>query len=85
MALSTFDWLMAGICVLAMLFVSYFVWVNHLLKGVPSDVRRLSGPRWTAEQFKRAYRELDEQLIDYRRKLPPSGWTAIRDSYGRQR
>jgi hypothetical protein len=71
MALSTFDWLMVGICVLAVLFFAYLVWVNHLLKSVPSDVRRLSGPRWTAEQFKRAYRELDEQPIDYRRKLSP--------------
>lgn len=65
------DWLPVGVSVIAVLIFIYLAWVNHILQGVPSEVRKLSGPRWTAEQLKRVYRALDEQPIDYTSKLPP--------------
>ncbi|KAB5549524.1 hypothetical protein GE09DRAFT_1126765 [Coniochaeta sp. 2T2.1] len=71
MSFSTSNWLPAGVSVIAALTLVYLGWVNHILKGVPSEARKLSGSRWTAEQLERVYRALDEQPIDYTSKLPP--------------
>jgi hypothetical protein len=55
---------------LAGLALGYLLRVNHLLKGVPSDVQKLSSSRWTAEQLRKAYDELQQQPINWTHKLP---------------
>ena len=71
--LSTSTWLgisLSAAVVLALVLM-YLVQVNYLLKGIPSEVQKLSGPRWKTEQLKRMYDELDEHPIDYTSRLPP--------------
>ncbi|KAI9150816.1 cholesterol dehydrogenase [Paramyrothecium foliicola] len=67
MALQLYLWIASGI-VLALV---YLVCVNSALTSVPSEVERLSGPRWTPEQLKSAYRDLEKKPIDYTHLLPP--------------
>ena len=71
MSLWMFDWFNTSVIIIAALISLYIVRVNHLLKGIPSEVRKLSASPWTAEELKRTYRELEEHPIDYQDKLPP--------------
>jgi hypothetical protein len=68
----TVNWLIYSLltCVSVLVLV-YLAFVNYLLKGVPSEVEKLSSPRWTTDKLKMTYDELDEQSIDYTKKLPP--------------
>ena len=70
-ALSTFIWPIIGLFAGTALVLIYLIHVNYLLKGVPSEAQKLSGPRWTTEQLKRTYDELDKEPIDYTSKIPP--------------
>ena len=65
-------WIAFGLIVtiLVGLAVSYLLRIDHLLKGVPSDVQKLSSPRWTAEKLKKTYSELENQPVDWTHKLP---------------
>lgn len=67
------DALTASACIVAALVFCYLVRVNALLKGVPEQVRKVSGPRWTAELLKSTYEEIQRRPvgIDYEGKLPP--------------
>ncbi|KAM5356454.1 hypothetical protein ACJ41O_003100 [Fusarium nematophilum] len=71
MLLYVSNWLTAGALAIAVLATLYLARINRLLRGVPPEVQKLSPSRWTARQLKTMYRELDEQPIDYREKLPP--------------
>lgn len=71
MSLFALDLFRIGAWTLILLALVYLARVNHLLKSVPSEVRRLSSSRWTPEQLKRVYHELQAQPIDYGSKLPP--------------
>ena len=71
MSLSTSDWVRAGVCVVAALVLLYLARVNVLLSDIPAEVRKLSGSRWTAQQLKSTYRQLQERPIDYQSQLPP--------------
>src|SRR3569833_716006 len=71
MPLSTLSWLAAGIAAAAAVTLIYLARINYLLKGVPAEVRKLSGSRWTVKQLKEKYHELEKSPIDYSDKIPP--------------
>src|SRR3569833_505628 len=71
MPLSTLRWLAAGIAAAAAVTLIYLARINYLLKGVPAEVRKLSGSRWTVKQHKEKYHELEKSPIDYSDKIPP--------------
>lgn len=74
MLLSSFsavNWLILSFSAAAVLALTYLFHVNHLMKGVPSAVRKLLSPHWTTEQLRRTYDELNKQSIDYTSKIPP--------------
>ena len=58
-------------CLVSILLVAYLFRINHLLKGVPDEVKNLSGSAWTAEQLKKTYDELEAKPLDYTNELPP--------------
>lgn len=70
-SLATVNWLVFGFSIAAVLALVYLFHINRLMKGVPSTVQKLSGPRWTMEQLRRTYDELSKQPIDYTNKIPP--------------
>jgi hypothetical protein len=49
----------------------YLFRLNQLLKAIPSEVRKLSGSRWTTEQLKETYDRLAIHPIEYTDQLPP--------------
>ncbi|KAI0126453.1 hypothetical protein BJ170DRAFT_628799 [Xylariales sp. AK1849] len=71
MSTYTFKLLTIGASALGALAFVYLAYLNHLLKGIPSEVRKLSGQHWETEQLRRTYDELDKQPIDYGAHLPP--------------
>ena len=71
MTASLSNWLTLGFYALLALALAYLARVNHILKGVPREVRKLRGPPWTPSQLRKTYRDLDNKPIDYTSKLPP--------------
>lgn len=49
----------------------YLAHVNRLMKSVPREVEELRGPRWTVDQLKQTYRELEKNPPTYDDKLLP--------------
>ncbi|KAF4972338.1 hypothetical protein FSARC_1060 [Fusarium sarcochroum] len=60
-----------GLLVLITTLLSYLFRINHLLKGTPAEVRRLSSERWTPELLSKAYNNLGRCSVDYNDELPP--------------
>jgi len=50
-----------------------YLWrINRLLQYTPEEGRKALGPRWTEDELRRLYRELDEKPTDFfTSKLPP--------------
>ncbi|KAI8631852.1 NAD(P)-binding protein [Xylariaceae sp. FL1651] len=61
-------WVLSAV---AFAILAYLVRVNQQLSGIPEEVRRLTGPRWTPDLLKKTYKRLQEHPIDYTDKLPP--------------
>jgi len=53
------------------LFVAYLARLNSLLKHVPEKVQVLCQLRWTAEELKKTYTELENRSLDYKAHVPP--------------
>lgn len=72
MSLRIANWLIYSFlpCV-AVLVIVHLIFVNQLLKGVPSEIEKLSGSRWSADELRKTYEELNKHPIDYTNKLPP--------------
>jgi hypothetical protein len=66
-----FDWVKHGLLVCGVLLLIYLARINYILNGVPREMSSVSPYRWTAEQLRKIYSELEQRPIDYRHKLPP--------------
>jgi hypothetical protein len=64
-------WLDTAVYTICVVVVLYLIRLNLLLKGVPSEVQKLSASPWTKELLKRTYKELSECPMDYTHQLPP--------------
>jgi hypothetical protein len=66
-------WIWSGLLVgfFAAVTIAYLWHVNRCLLRVPKEVQELSGPRWTPEELRKKYKELENNPIDYTSKLPP--------------
>lgn len=63
-------WLI-GLASIITLTIGYLYRINSLLKGVPDEVRKLAGSRWTEDQLRKTYHQLQINEIDYTNKIPP--------------
>ncbi|KAI9685812.1 MAG: hypothetical protein M1820_010726, partial [Bogoriella megaspora] len=69
--LITVNWLMFSSFAIAALVLVYLFHINCLLKAVPSEVQKVSARRWTKEQLRSTYDDLNKHPVDYTSKIPP--------------
>ncbi|VUC23608.1 unnamed protein product [Clonostachys rosea] len=61
---------LAAVGIVSVLSIAYLVRLNVLLKGTPIEGRKLLTP-WTEELRRKAYRELENNPVDWTADLPP--------------
>ncbi|KAI8962380.1 NAD(P)-binding protein [Daldinia sp. FL1419] len=64
-------WAFTTLWIVSAALILYLFRVNQLLSQTPDEARKLSSSRWTKNQLKETYRELQENPIDYVDELPP--------------
>jgi hypothetical protein len=66
-----YDLVKHGLLACGVLLLFYLARINHILNGIPSEMSSVSPSRWTPEQLRKTYSELEQRPLDYRHKLPP--------------
>uniref|UniRef100_A0A8H7K9Q7 Uncharacterized protein n=1 Tax=Bionectria ochroleuca TaxID=29856 RepID=A0A8H7K9Q7_BIOOC len=64
---------LAACGIVSVLSIAYLVRLNIMLKGTPAEARGIVTP-WTEELRRKAYKELENNPVDWTADLPPS-WT----------
>lgn len=61
---------LAACGILSVLSIAYLVRLNVMLKGTPAEARGIVTP-WTEELRRKAYKELENNPVDWTADLPP--------------